>query len=161
MLTIEKVTANGKEYKEANGTYYAAKTPEKVIQILEDARRNDTRIRVFYGDIETGRDWLEEYDTIGTIGRSAGTIKVPLLISKISSYGGGAILTDCIVRITIDKQNVYKHSNYYIGKLEIKEETNIEYKAAVYRDGENIANFKNSEKAAKYINFIEGGANRK
>ena len=161
MNTIERVNAYGKDYKEMNGTYFNVNTPDRVIEILENARRNDQRIRVFYGDSTTGRDWLEEHDVIGTIGRSSGNVTIPILLSKISSNAGGAILTDCIVKITRDKQTIYEHPEYHIGRLEIKPAKIEGYSSGVYRDGENIANFKTEEKAMKYVNFIEGKVNRK
>ena len=95
------------KYKVVNGTSYHQNAPDAVIRVLENAMRTNKRIRVFYGDTETGRDWMEIYDTIGTIGRSCGQNKIPLLIKNSRSYGGCAILTDCIVKITIDKEIVY------------------------------------------------------
>lgn len=37
-------------------------TDVKVARILEQSRLTGQRIRIFYGDVETGRDWLDEYD---------------------------------------------------------------------------------------------------
>ena len=109
------------KYKVVNGISYHENTPDAVIRVLENAMRTNKRIRIFYGDTETGRDWMEIYDTIGTIGRSCGQNKIPLLIKNSRSYGGCAILTDCIVKITIDKEVVYKHPKYYLPEMEIKE----------------------------------------
>ena len=55
-----------------NGTSYHENTSEEVIKILERVRNSKERVRIFYGDTETGRDWMEIYNTIGTIGRSCG-----------------------------------------------------------------------------------------
>lgn len=109
------------KYKVVNGISYHENTPDAVIRVLENAMRTNKRIRIFYGDTETGRDWMEIYDTIGTIGKSCGQNKIPLLIKNSRSYGGGAILTHCIVKITIDKEVVYKHPKYYLPEMEIKE----------------------------------------
>ncbi|MFH1740063.1 MAG: hypothetical protein ABIH23_13720, partial [bacterium] len=62
-----------------NGTCYSVLAPVGVVEILEKYRDRSTRIRVFYGDTITGRDWMEENDTMGIVGRSSGQIKVPLL----------------------------------------------------------------------------------
>ena len=35
------------------------------------------------------------------------------MILRKDSLGGGAILDDCIVKITVDKQIVYQHPNYH------------------------------------------------
>lgn len=65
MIEIKEV--RGTTYKVANGTFYNANTNDKVIRVLENSRMNNKRIRIFYGDTETGRDWMEVYDTISVI----------------------------------------------------------------------------------------------
>lgn len=103
-----------KEYKVFNGISFDKSTPDQVCRILANyCGDRSQRVRVFYGDTTTGKDWFECYDTIGYIGRSTGTVKIPLLIATSRSLGGGAILDHCIVKITIDKQTVYKHPNYH------------------------------------------------
>ena len=87
------------KYKEVNGTSYHSETAEKVINVLENVRMSKTRITLDYGDVKTGVSWGEVYDISGTIGRSTGTIKIPLLIHNKRSYGGGGILDHCIIGI--------------------------------------------------------------
>lgn len=155
--------SNGK-YKVANGTFYHESTPDAVIRILENSRMNNKRIRIFYGDRNTGRDWLEVYDTIGTIGRSCGSRKIPLLIKNSRSSGGGAILDHCIVKITIDKQTVYQSENYYLPKMEIKEAgegLKIQgYNFSVFANGVNTFNCKTMQQAENEINFHKGLRNK-
>ena len=157
MNTICEKLSNGNtiEYKVINGTTYHNSTPQQVINILENARLTHKRIRIFYGDSNTGKCWNEEYDVIGNIGRSTGSIKIPLLIHNIRSFGGGALLDHCIVKITVDKKTVYKHNNFTIGNMEIKNDT------MVYCDNKNIANFKTNQQAKNYIAFLQGINNRK
>lgn len=113
-MKIELMNVNGKNYKVANNTWYNEDTSEEVIRILENARICKLRVRIFYGDNKTGEDWLEDCDVMGRIGRSGGTVKIPLLLKKSNSTGGEGILTSCIVKITIDKKTVYQHENYHI-----------------------------------------------
>ena len=80
-----------------NGVYYTDNTPKKVVMCLETARASRRRIRLFYG--KDGSCWDEEFDTIGYVSKSTGTKKIPLLKNNRRSMGGGAILTDCIIRI--------------------------------------------------------------
>lgn len=103
------------EYKEHNGTFYNKDTSDKIISILESIRRNRTRVRFYWGDVETGKDWGDEFYVRGTIGRSMGPVKIPILIYNRRSLGGTAILTDCIVKITTTKGNhtIYQHENYH------------------------------------------------
>jgi hypothetical protein len=101
------------------GTFWChEKTSEKIAQILSDLYYKDTRIRLHYGNTETGKDWEEEYDTTGRIGRSTGHKKIPLLAYNRRSLGGGEVISHCIVRIQHankkDGGDIYRHPNYYI-----------------------------------------------
>lgn len=113
-MDIQVKEFNGGRYKIYNGTWYCFTTPNRVIQILDNAMNKHERIRIFYGDKETGRDWCEFFDTIGYVGRSYGNVKIPLLIKNSRSMGGPCILDGSIVKVTIDKVVVYQHPNYYI-----------------------------------------------
>ncbi len=64
-----------KEYQVINGTYYDSRTPIEVINVLEKARLNRTRLHISLGDASTGRDWLEEFECFGFVGRSMGLLK--------------------------------------------------------------------------------------
>jgi hypothetical protein len=103
-----------KKYKEFNGMNFSENTPNDVCKILHNAYENKYRIRVFYGDAESGKSWNDEYDTCGYIGKSTGTEKIPLLLNNNASKGGCAILDDKILKI-VDvrtKSILYQHPNY-------------------------------------------------
>jgi hypothetical protein len=108
---MEKVD---KVFREVNGTSYDARTSDEVVRVLEEARKNRTRIIVDYGDTETGQSWREEFDVTGYVGRSTGSIRIPLLIYNSRSSGGGGILDSSIVKITTSsgKRVLYSHENY-------------------------------------------------
>ena len=113
-MDIQIKESYGKRYKVYNGTWYCFDTPDMVIQILDNAMKNHERIRVFYGDADTGCDWCDFFDTIGYVGRSTGYMKAPLLLNNSRSIGGTSILDGSIVKITIDKVVVYQHLNYHL-----------------------------------------------
>ena len=96
-----------------NGTTYNDTTPRQIIDILENARKSGVRVRIFLGYTETGRDWLEEHDTIGIIARSCGKVKIPILLRNSTSSSGFGIMTQNIVKITIDKKIVYQHPHLF------------------------------------------------
>ena len=100
------------DLKVVDGVSFYEGTNESVINILLDAMKHKDRIRIFLGDAESGSDWCETYDTMGTVGLSYGPAKVPLLIHSVRSNGGDAILTDCIVKITRNKKVIYQHPKY-------------------------------------------------
>ena len=120
---VSETVPNGNiiKYKVLNGTAYHEDTPDEVVRILDDAlaTHRTTRLRFCFGDTETGRDWGEVHDTTGYIGRSTGSIKIPLLIDTINSSGGGGLLDHCIVRIEQKERGdkfyteVYRHPQYH------------------------------------------------
>jgi hypothetical protein len=90
MLSTEKVDL---------GTWFDPETDPEVKRQLELAIKGKYRLRLEYGDAETGQAWGDR-PMNGTIGRSMGPMKVPLLISTSRSHGGEALLTNSIVKIS-------------------------------------------------------------
>lgn len=163
-MDIQIKESYGKRYKVYNGTWYCFDTPDRVIYILDGAMKHHKRIRVFYGDTETGRDWMEIYDTIGYVSRSCGNIKIPLLIKNSSSISGTGILDGSIVKITIDKVIVYQHLNYRLPDMEIHEASDslkaIGYNYSTFADGKNDFNCKTMKQAENHVAFLKGERNR-
>lgn len=101
-----------------NGTSYNIETPAEVIEVLEEYRahhvRRDPRARlvIHYGNGKTGQAWDDV--SSGYIGRSTGTIKIPLLVHNRRSMGGPGLLDRCIVKIerARGKRILYEHPNY-------------------------------------------------
>jgi|WetSurMetagenome_2_1015567.scaffolds.fasta_scaffold245035_2 hypothetical protein len=114
------VTKQPIKYKQLpSGVFYTADTPDDLIEILEKLRLSHRRVKFCFGDRSTGKDWEEEHDIYGRIGNSTGTIKIPLLIFNNRSFGGGALLTSCIVKITESTRPyevIYEHPNYHRGE---------------------------------------------
>jgi len=151
-----------KTYRIENGTSYDQRTPDEVVRVLENARLNRTRLHISLGDTETGKDWLEEFETHGYVGRSMGPIKVPLLVANRRSLGGGAILDHAIVRIRTSSGRVlYQHPKYHHGNLEIRPKAEPVtlpdgrvLTVDVLRDGELHAAFENVEKARRWVHKL-------
>lgn len=134
-----------------NGTHYPMKTPGPVLRVLEDLRQSGRRVRVHYGDCNTGRDWMDEYNVTGTIGRSCGSCKIPLMVHNCRSLGGSGILTNCIVRIrTTDGQELYRHPSYHQPVTSIIRSDRLDFAEAVTLDGEIHARFRKSGQAARW-----------
>ena len=149
-----------------NGTDYDDRTPEAVASILESSRLLKHRIRIFYGDRETGRDWGEENDTMGYVGRSTGTSKIPLLIRNTRSYCGSSLLDHCIVKImdTRTKRVLYSHPTYHrtgYRIMPLAEGLPAEYTTSIWakfpdEEWQNTANFTDYDRAVRYVEFMTG-----
>lgn len=149
-----------KEYQVVNGTYFDVRTTIEVINVLEKARLNRTRLHISLGDVATGRDWLDEFECFGFIGRSVGPTKVPLILPLNRSIGGGAILDHCIVRIRHSSGGkvLWEHPSYHHGKIEVRHkeqpivfDDGTSLHVDVLRDNQVQACFETVAKAMRYV----------
>lgn len=142
--------------------YFNDETNDGVKQCIEHCYNSNNRIRIWYGDTKTGVSWLDEYDTTGTIGRSTGRQKIPLLIKNSRSSGGGGILCHCIIRIDVigSRRTIYKHPLFYVPTLgvypNLDEDTKIECPFIVLKYGTIQARFKSRKSAYNYVDFMNG-----
>lgn len=152
-----------KHYKQVNGTNYDARTPDEVVVVLEKARLNRQRVHVSLGYTEgpeAGRDWLEENMVHGFIGRSTGSVRIPLIVHNRRSLGGPGLLDHCIVRIRTAAGGhlLWQHPQYHHGLIQIRpkaeplvlEDGRI-LRVDVLRDGQVQAAFEDVTKARRYI----------
>lgn len=142
---------------EINGTTYHDSTPEAVTRALEFARQSRTRVRVWYGDADTGRAWPEENDVLGYIGRFTGTRKIPLLVHNARATGGGGLLDHCIVRIdTTSGNTLYQHPAFHAGHWEPLPTRHKRFNAEVRHNGIPHARFDSMRQAERYAAFMQG-----
>lgn len=145
------VTKHEKKYRVVDGTFYDERTPVAVTAYLEAARKTRNRIRLRYGDAETGRDWLEEHDIEGYVGRSTGEIKIPLIVHNARSSGGPGILDHCIVRIIDTKTHrvLWSHPKYNRPEFTTRKTNRDTFE--VLANGQLHARFKTQEAADRWI----------
>lgn len=140
-------------------TQFHADTPQEVKNILRDYCHTGKRLRLFFGDTQTGRDWAEEKEVIGTVGNSTGNddCKIPILLANRRSMGGGAILDHCIVRIidTKSKRELWRHAHYRQAEYRVVP-ANEKGEYSVFANTELIANFDNKQSALNWIQFMRG-----
>lgn len=151
-------------YRILNGTAYHAETPLACVNALERAREGDWRIRLWLGDTHgerAGEIWMSKWHVTGTLGRSCGRIKIPILLANARSMGGGGVLDHCIVRITLSgppHTELYRHPQFRFPNLALVEDT-LQTKHGTYlfkvsRDGEEQARFKTRHSAERYVKFF-------
>lgn len=138
-------------------TYFDPGTDPKVARVLERCRNAGNKVRLIQGDTATGRAWLDEHDVVGKIGRSTGTLKVPLLIEPGES-GGSAILTACLLGI-VDWENgefLFRHPAYRAPSLTIRRGDAADRPWEVHDAHDVIARFSEIGKAGAYVAFMCG-----
>jgi hypothetical protein len=119
-VTYEYVAGKPVRYtRDATGLFFHADTPADVRRIIRQHVHSGKRLRLFYGDPTTGRDWLSEFETFGTIGASTGSLRVPLLIDRSQSYGA-PISGDNVLRIQHDGRDLYTHPLYHLPLLTVR-----------------------------------------
>jgi hypothetical protein len=142
-------------------TWFDARTPIAVRQALEYCRTQHLRVRIFYGDTDTGRSWLDEWEMVGRIGRSTGYMRIPLLVPD-REHGGPGLLDSSIIRIinTRTHGNVYCHPKFHLPPFEFIEGNvapgHPEYRFGVNVNGTNHANFKTAEERDRWVAFMNG-----
>lgn len=139
--------------------WFHRNTPARVAEIIHAAycQRNlpEGRLRIWLGDTKTGRAWEEEFDVTGTIGRSTGAWKVPLLIVRQGASGGDAVMTQHVVRISCtDGRTLYKHPKFHTG-LE-KAYVNADNVVCLPGGAIHAGGFKSRESAQRWIDFMNG-----
>jgi hypothetical protein len=132
---------------------YKIATSKKVIEVLERCRKNRIRVKLNYGNIQTGKSWNEEHDTIGYVSMSKGyEARFPILVYNERAYGGGSLMDDNVLKITESKGSrvLYEAENFQLSTFEIKESTEAGYTHSLYIGGELYSNHK-TERAAKML----------
>lgn len=150
-----------------SGMFFKHDTPPEVTRQIECAKRGGYRVRLYLGDQQTGRCWMEEWDTTGRVSCSMGPMRVPILIRTRRSMGGGAISTSCIVAIQRGLRWLYRHPTFHMPTMEVvRKETPVEGGRGktlthdVLLDGKEHAAFESEERAAKWCEFMRGERQR-
>lgn len=136
----------------------------KLVSIILQYRGSKERLRLFYGDIHAGRSWNEEYNVMGSIGRTCGNFKVPVLLNNSRSYSGEAISIGSLIRIDeiSSHRTLWQVPGFHVEKLYVQHiPVNKDYPYAVMQlhDNETVskaADFKTEVQAKHWIDFMYG-----
>lgn len=129
---------------------YHVETNRKVIDTLEYCRKNRLRVKINYGDIETGKSWNEEHDTMGYVSMSKGyEARFPILVHNARAYGGRSLMDNSVLKIqeSKGKRVLYQAPNFQPSTFEIKESTKHGYTHSLYIDGSLYSNHKSLKSA--------------
>lgn len=164
---ILKVKQKGSIFMSKNigGICFSESTAEEVCKVLLGLRSTRKRVRLFYGDVATGKCWNDLYGTMGYLGKSTGKQPILILLNNRSSVGGTAVLDSAIVRITVDKQVVYTNPNFHIGHIQIKQEKRDS--VLLWRVVEKVEDrivehyvHEDKQKCVEFVAFLRGERNK-
>lgn len=141
-----------------SGFYFPDTCSAEQKNAIAYAHSAGVRVRIFQGDANTGESWPEEWGVTGTIGRSMGPCKIPLLICNARSMGGGGLLSDCIVAMfnTRTGHAIYKHPSFNPGTWQVMPADIPDYCETVTHNGAIHARFKKPGQALRYCAFMRG-----
>lgn len=128
------VTTSNKVIGQFEDLYFDKETDIEAAMVLNSLWRSKKRVKIYYGDKETGKNWYETYDIFGRIGRTTGTKKAPILVYSKRSYGGGLISTNCILAIresSIKGAFLYQHPNFVKPTVKIVKEEEDKYNVLI------------------------------
>lgn len=118
------------------------------------------RVRLWYGDRQTGESWNEEFDVLGRVGRSGGgRVREPILLLNSRSSGGPAILVGSLVRVddVAARETLWSVANFHVDEMEIvfcDRGDGLNY--GVKSGGKVLARFKDEVRARRWAAFMKG-----
>lgn len=157
-----------KTYVRVNEALYASNTPPRLVKLLERLRRSGRRVRIFYGDRETGLDVLKDKNTIGIISTTSSSEGRLILKYRKNSLKGIELQEDQIVKITLDGNPVFVHPNYHQPMFNVYDSYAQESSKhssfvveTLYNGVIETRTTKNTRKEAEnYVDFLKGIRNK-
>lgn len=132
----------------------------KVEEVLIQAWMLRQRLRIWYGDPETGRPRMDEHEVVGYVGRSMGPVKVPLLVHNARSRGGAPIAAHCIVRIDwiAERRTMYQHPKWYFPGAFIERSRTIDghWELHIHHEGRPFSLHPTPDDARRLLDFLKG-----
>jgi hypothetical protein len=147
-----------------------------VARVLEELRDTETVVRIIVGDPETGQSWHEEYDVVGYVRRTVGTLKCPMLVEPLDageghvrSAGSGSIIgaerilriIDCDTMRDLYRADSYKSPRLTLGVASPTAQKAGYQHAVLDETGGEIACFKHEDGAYEHIAFLRGDKPRR
>lgn len=148
------------KYKQIGKLWFHEETAAKVCAAIRKAYDNEWLVKIYQGDVETGRVWHEEWDRVGHIGRSTGSRQIPLLVVPRElggdGYGGRSLMDHCIVGLkTVDTGEwLYMHPTMKLPDVTVVPSIEKGYKYSTLCNGELYGNHKTLEDAYKTREMI-------
>lgn len=153
-------TAFRKSMRMVDGTVDARETSDEVCELLVHLWQCEATVRVFYGS-EDGRASVAEWDVAGHIGRSMGSIRIPLLVPP-KADGGSGLLDHCIVRLDTQRRGkivtLWQHPNFHLPELRLSvTELPLELPYLVERNnGSAEARFHTETERTRWLDLVTG-----
>lgn len=118
-----------------------------VMNALTYAHKSGCEVRLYYGDTDTGRCYVQEHSDIGTLGHTAG---------GAPAINFSAVPLHAIVAIQrVDNgEYIYKHPKHYLPELEVVAVNNGYEVRDEY--GQTYIRYKGKAPATRWLRYITG-----
>ena len=111
------------------------------------------------GDTGTGASWLDEFDVVGTVGRSTGPLKMPLLVEPGEAAGTAILCAHVLALMDWDTGlPLYRQPLWQPPELRIRASDDDVRPWAVVLHEQPVANFDDIGKAGAYLAFMRGAS---
>ena len=148
------------ESAQGHGTYFDPGTDPRLARALETCRRDGRKVRLVLGDTGTGASWLDEFDVVGTVGRSTGLLKVPCSSSRARRRHGHPLCACAGTDGLGHRPALYRHPRWQPPELRIRASDDDDRPWAVVLHEQPVATFDDIGKAGAYLAFMRGAKRR-
>lgn len=130
----------------------------KIQKALTKAFKEGWKVRIFYGDTQTGRDWLEESNSIGYVKLHKHRAHFILLFKKQSAYGDVICVKNIVKILALNGEVLYQHDAYHLDELVISQSKQSGYSHEIVNltIGGVLARFQSLEACQNWLKFIKG-----
>lgn len=135
-------------------TFFPQEVDTVIAELINKIIEQKLRVRIFYGDRITGKDYCLRFDTIGYIIRTKEIYPQAALVKEKGSFINCKIDLNSIVKITVKKKSIYEHPGYYI-HLNIKENDNYFF-LYKYDDAEAIFSSNSKTETEREMEIYQG-----
>lgn len=140
--------------------WYDPRTPRDARIALDTARASKRKVRLHYGDPNTGLDKLATQDIVGFVGYAGWQLPHPILLSERNCHLGSRICELEVVRV-VDVDGMfasYEHPRYTLPAFTTVSANNSEApdEVMLIADGSPVMNCTNQGQATRWIKFFKG-----
>lgn len=141
------------------GLWFHPTSPEPLRNALASSRACGRKVRLYYGNPDSGECSLATTNNIGWIGRTSGAaLPYPMLMTSVEAKAGLRIFDSGVVRVQdLDSSGmvIYEHPNYHLPEMSVAEMPDA--CVVVVLSNTQRLQFEGNEHYARWTKYMRGG----